>query len=226
MIVLAAFSGWGNLAQLLRMPRVWVMGAGVAAYMLMFFAAVQQAGAALASLVSICLAPLFTAAGARLVGKPWPGRQWFTGTVLALTGVALLAWPDAGITGSRVMGVIFAAGASADRGVTPLHSLAASFGIGALLCLPFLTADAHWLSTGRGIALVLWLGLAATTAAYWLFGYGLSRLKPGVVATLTLSEPAMATVLGVGVLGEVMSVRGWLGCAVIAVALVITARSR
>ena len=137
------------------------------------------------------------------------------------------------------MGVVFAAGASAayaaytvtgsvlaDRGLTPRHSLAASFGIGALLCLPFLTADVHWLSTGRGIVLVLWLGLAATTAAYWLFGYGLSKLKPGVVATLTLSEPAMATVLGVGVLGEVMSVRGWLGCAVIAVALVVTARSR
>lgn len=239
LVVFASFAGWYELGALLRMARVWVMGIGVATYMLLFFASVQQVGAAMASLVSICLAPVFTAVGARVVGKPWPNRLWLIGTVLAVIGVTLLAWPDPQVSGGRWVGAALAAGASAayaaytvtgsglaEHGVPPRRSLAVSFGIGAVLCSPFLMADSRWLLTGRGVALVLWLGLAATTLAYALFGYGLSRLKPGVVATLTLSEPAMATVLGIGVLGEVMTARGWIGCTMIVVALLVTARSK
>ena len=63
--------------------------------------------------------------------------------------------------------------------------------------------------------------MAATTLAYVLFGVGLTYLAPGVVATLLLSEPATATLLGVFVLHEDMSLRGWIGCLMILIGLVM-----
>jgi DME family drug/metabolite transporter len=104
-------------------------------------------------------------------------------------------------------------------------ALAAAFSIGALFLLPFLIADSTWLSTTNGIALALWLGLISTTLAYFMFGIGITHLAPGVVATLLLSEPAVATVLGVFVLNEPMATRGWIGCALIVAGLILVSTS-
>ena len=215
------------------------MGVGVAGYMALFFSSVAVGGVAIASLVSISLSPFFTASIARAFGRPWPGRAWMAATALALVGVALLGWPTGGTAGNhRVIGALLAAGASLsyggytvfgarsiERDQHATDALAASFAIGALLLLPFLAVEAGWLATGPGLALALWLGLASTTTAYVMFGYGLTHLAPGVVATLVLSEPLVATLLGVGVLGETMPVRGWLGCAMIAAGLALVAHN-
>jgi DME family drug/metabolite transporter len=77
-----------------------------------------------------------------------------------------------------------------------------------------------WLAPG-GIVVVLWLGLATTTVAYLLFGVGLKVLQPGHIATLTLLEPAIATVLGVVVLGEPVAAVGWIGCLLVFGALAL-----
>lgn len=237
LLLIAGTRGWISLALLARRRQVWLMGMSVAAYMLLFFASVARAGAALASLVSISLAPVFTAVVARITGRAWPGTRWLLGTGLAVIGVSFLTWPQS-ITddADRLSGALLAAGASAayglytvigsnlaQRGSAPSQTLAVSFSIGALVCSPFLMADWSWMATSRGLSLALWLGLATTTCAYLLFAYGLRDLQPGVVATLTLSEPAMATILGVAVLKEELSLRGWFGVSVVAAALTITA---
>jgi drug/metabolite transporter (DMT)-like permease len=69
--------------------------------------------------------------------------------------------------------------------------------------------------------MAVWLGLTVTTGAYILFGEGLTLLQPGHIATLTLPAPVAATMLGVAVLGEVISVRGWIGCFLVIVALAL-----
>ena len=74
--------------------------------------------------------------------------------------------------------------------------LASSFALGAVVLVPFVFTSFWWWSPG-GFALALWLGLVTTTVAYLLFGVGLKALQPGHIATLTLLEPAVATVLGV-----------------------------
>lgn len=227
-----------HLVDLWRRPTTWWMGVAVAGYMGFFFAAVHAGGVAIAALVSISLSPFFTASIARVMGAPWPGRTWLASTVLAIFGVVLLASPAQGAGSSRLVGVALAAVASAAYGLyTVLGSrlvaddhhatdaLAAGFAAGAVLLLPILVMDHAWMLTGRGVALTLWLGLAATTAPYLMFGYGLTHLAPGIVATLVLSEPAVATLLGVGVLGEDISLRGWIGCGLIASGLVLVARN-
>ena len=228
---------WAHLLLLWRKPTTWLMGLSVAGYMALFFMAVHTGGVAIASLVSISLSPFFTATIARRFGAPWPGKVWLLSTILAMTGVALLGGPVDGASG-RVTGALLAAGASASYGVYTVlgarliaadhhatDALAAGFTIGALLMLPVLLLDHAWVFTGRGVALALWLGLATTTASYIMFGYGITHLAPGIVTTLVLSEPVVATLLGVYVLDEAMPARGWFGCAMIAIGLILVARN-
>ena len=85
---------------------------------------------------------------------------------------------------------------------------------------PFLLA-AGWLLTPQGIVLAVWVGLVATSLAYLLFALALPVLQPGHIATLTLIEPVVATALGVLVLGESIAALGWVGCALILVALLV-----
>lgn len=231
--------GWRSVIELWRERDTWLMGFGAAGYMAFFFLAVEMGGVAIASLVSISLAPFFAATLARVLGRPWPGRTWLVSTILALSGVALLGWPSEGLEGDhRLLGALLAAAASlayaaytvfgahyVERRVPATMSLAASFSLGSLMLLPFLVMDGAWVGTGRGVSLLLWLGLASTTVSYLMFGYGITHLAPGIVATLVLSEPIVATLLGVGVLDEAMPLRGWIGCAMIAVGLVVVARS-
>lgn len=229
---------FSNLISLWKLPRVWLMGLSVASYMGSFFLAVQLAGAAVASLVSISLAPLLAGVLARMFGKPWPGRIWMFSTMLAVCGVALLSAPTSIDGGNRVLGALAATLASASYAfytvmganlVDDEHhatdALAASFSIGAVILFPFLLLDPSWLMTGRGLVLALWLGIAATTVSYFLFGIGITHLAPGVVATLLLSEPFLATLMGVFILNEPMNSRGWLGCFLIVIGLVMVSRN-
>lgn len=230
---------FAHVSALWRKRETWCMGVGVTGYMALFFMSVHVGGVAIASLVSISLSPFFTSTLARAFGRPWPGPTWLASTVLAIVGVVLLGWPSGGTEGShRVAGALLAAAASASYGIYTVFgarfieddhhatdALAASFSVGALFLLPFLISDGGWMVTGRGVGLVLWLGLASTTTSYVMFGYGLTHLAPGIVATLVLSEPVVATLLGVGLLGEAMPLRGWFGCALIATGLALVARN-
>ena len=239
LVVVSVLSrGVRELIVLWKEPLVWLSGLGVAGYMAFFFIAVAQGGAALASLVSISLSPVMAGALARLLGAAWPGPVWFISTALAIAGVTLLSAPDADVSASARALAVFAAtlagGAYAiymvlgakliARGHHGTDVLAASFAIGAVILMPFFLVDGASLASGRGVALIVWLGLAATTTSYMLFGYGLTHLPAGIVATLLLSEPALATLLGVFMLGEPMPLQGWLGCALIATGLTLVAR--
>ena len=229
---------WRHLLLLWRTPTTWLMGLSVAGYMALFFMAVHTGGVARASLVSISLSPFFTASFARLTGAPWPGRVWVFSTILAIAGVALLGSADGGDASGRIAGALLAAGAGASYGIYAVlgarliaaehhatDALAAGFTIGATLLLPILFFDHSWVFTGKGFVLALWLGLATTTLSYIMFGYGITHLAPGIVATLVLSEPVVATLLGVSVLDEVMPPSGWFGCALIAIGLILVARN-
>src|SRR5262249_57807238 len=80
--------------------------------------------------------------------------------------------------------------------------------------------------TGRGAAGALHLAACTTFLAYRLFGRGL-RSTPAQVATpLTLAEPAVATLLGVAVLGERLPALSWCGLGVLAAGLACLAVPR
>jgi drug/metabolite transporter (DMT)-like permease len=54
---------------------------------------------------------------------------------------------------------------------------------------------------------------------------GMKRLAPGPAATLPLSEPLMATLIGVGILRETLTASGMLGMVLILIGVVLQART-
>jgi DME family drug/metabolite transporter len=231
---LVAFVLWRgrghDLLRLWRRPVVWIMGAAVAGYQAFFFIGTSRAGVAVAALIALGSAPFLSGILGWLLKEGAPGWLWALSTAIAVFGLGLLV--SGSLATGDVLGMLSALAAGTCYAVFTVLGvrlsregfpggdvLAASFSIGAVVLIPAL-ASTWWLSA-PGVVEVLWLGLATTTVAYLLFGMGLSVLQPGHIATLTLLEPAVATILGVLVLGEPIDGRGWLGCLLVILALAL-----
>ena len=213
----------------------WGLGAGLmtALYQLAFFAGVARAGVALATLVTIGSGPILVGMLSWALIRERPSRTWWVSTLVCVAGLALLTFDGAGRPAVDIGGLGFSLAAgfgyaaftvAAKRlmlgGTLPADAMASFFGLGGLVLLPVLLATGPaWLATAAGLGVALWLGLAATTAAYVLFGRGLHKLPAGPAATLVLAEPLVAAMLGVGLLGERLGVAGWVGAALVAVGL-------
>ena len=212
-------------------------GLAVAAYQLTFFAAVDRTGVAVGTVVALGSAPAIAGLGGRLVDGVRLTRAWAVATALGAAGVAVLALGGGAGTAIDAGGVALAVGAGASYATFTLATkrllaaghgdevvMAASFGAGAVLLLPVLLAgDSGWLTTPGGLALALWLGAVPTAAGYLLFARGLRRLTAGETATLTLAEPATATLLGAVVLGEALDAAAAGGIALVAAGLAVLA---
>ena len=211
-------------------------GLAVAAYQACFFLGVARTGVAVGTVVALGIAPLATGLLGMLLGERLTTR-WMVATAAALAGVALLVvGSSAGSSGGvDLLGVAAAAGAGVSyaaytvaarslllAGRRGVPVMAAFFGIGALLLLPFLfVVDLGWVATPRGLAMVFWLGLVATGLSYVLFQRGVAGLPASSVATMSLAEPVTATVLGVAVLGERLSPLSVVGLVVVVLGLLL-----
>lgn len=93
---------------------------------------------------------------------------------------------------------------------------------GAILLAPCLaTAEVYLLASLRGLAIALFLGVAATAVAYALFTRGLITVPVSRAAVLGLMEPLTASVLGVFILGEYLTAPAWIGAALIVCGLCV-----
>ena len=134
-----------------------------------------------------------------------------------------------GLAGSLGAAASFAIIANAQRRLlddgwdpfTVVGSMGASSAVIAIVALPFV--DLSWLATTAGLTMGLWLGIGTISIAYVLFTWGLSGLTAATAATLTLGEPLTASLLGIVVLGERLSVLAIVGLAVLAAGLALLA---
>lgn len=227
MVIAAAGGGFRPTARIPPVPVV-AMALGIALYQVTFFAAVRRSGVALGTLVAIGSAPLLTGMIVWLLTRRRPSRRWMVSTFGAIAGVTLISDP----AGVDLIGVVLALGAGASyatyavaaerlvKVMPATGAMALGFGGGALLMIPVLwSADLSWLVSRSGAVAALWLGLATTALAYVLFGTGLRSTPVATVATLSLAEPVTAFVLGVTVVGERPTTLGWVGAAVVMLAL-------
>ncbi|MDR1118593.1 MAG: DMT family transporter [Bifidobacteriaceae bacterium] len=209
--------------------------AGVLAYQPLFFLGTREGGVAVGTVIALGSAPVFTGLADAVSLRRRPPLRWAAATAVALVGVWLVSGlADHGVS-VRPQAALASLGAGAsyalytvaikaviDRGRPPAQAMGAVFGLAAACALPLLAvAGVGWLASPRGWALALWLGLVATALAYALFGWGLARLRPASVATLTLAEPLGATLLGLGVLHEPLSLAARAGLAAIAAGLAV-----
>lgn len=233
-VLLVAVAAWvdgrGLTWTLVRRPASLFAGAGQAGFQLTFLAAVETTGVAVSTLVAIGTAPLVTGVLTRDVS-----RRWLGATALAVAGLVLLV-SGAGATVSPA-GVLLALGAALSYATyttassrlatsAPLASVtAAGFVVAAALLLPALPlADNRWVASGAGLSMLVYLGVVATTVAYLLFVAGLRGVPAATAQTLGLTEPVVATVLGVAVLGERLGARGAAGALLVLLGLAVLAR--
>jgi DME family drug/metabolite transporter len=224
--------GTSGLRKLVKLPVVWVMAIAVIAYQISFFIGAARIGVAMGTLGALAIAPFFAGVLGWIVGTGKPSAIWAVSTVMGVIGLALITGvsevrDNLGFFAVFISGVMYAIftvfGVKLTRthDVTGVEVLGATFGIGAILSLPIVLFTSAWINSALLVGFVLYIGLATTALGYILFGNGLTHLSPGTVSTLTLAEPALATLMGVFILGEAMNLRGWIGCAVIIGALAL-----
>lgn len=208
--------------------------AAMGLYQASFLTALHQAGVALGALLSAGSAPLFAGLLAAFGGQR-PTRRWLSATAVAVAGLVVLATPGGG---ARVATLGVAAGLLAgasfatytwcsrrllDAGVPSAPLLAWLFLAGAVLILPFARHDTvGWLTDPGGLAVVGYLVVVATVVPYALWIRGMATTAPAAAATLTLTEPLTAAVVGVLALGEALTLRLGAGATLLGVGLVLT----
>ena len=194
--------------------RLVLVGAGLGAYQLAYFAAVALAGVSISTLVALGLAPLLIAVGGTLLGHGRPDRATATALGVALVGLVLLVGVSAEAdTGTTVLlGALLAVGSALGYAMVTLAGAGIPAGIpvtlagfagGALLLTPVaLIVGLHVTGDPVSLALLLYLGAVPSALAYTFFFTGL-RSVPGAVASIvTLLEPLTATALSTAFLGE------------------------
>ncbi|GLW08814.1 hypothetical protein Misp01_39440 [Microtetraspora sp. NBRC 13810] len=240
-LALAAAPSVGRLvASSGRAQAGWLVLAAiaVAAYQLAFFAAVSRTGVAIGTVVAIGSGPVFTGLLAWLFDGVRPTARWSAATAAAVAGSAVLIAGGGGQAGRQVVpGILFALaggllyafyavvaarviGAGAPSGAV----MGVLFGGGGLIMVPVLLwSDTGWLHTSAGLGTAVYLGCATTALACFLYGRGLRATPVATAATLTLAEPAVASLLGVIVLGERLGLVSIGGLVLLGVSLVVVA---
>jgi drug/metabolite transporter, DME family len=216
---------------------VCLSAAGVAVYQLAFFAAVKSTGVAVGTVVAIGAGAVLTGVLERVFERQTAGRRWAVATGLAVSGLTLLALGSQSGGGARPAGIALALVAALAYatyavvskrllrlGYAPAGVMGSAFGLAAVLLIPVLVlTGGPWLATSRGIAVILYLALLPTTAAYLLYAYGLKRITAAETTTIGLAEPLTAAVLGVVVLHESLRAAPLAGSLLILVGLFVLA---
>ena len=215
----------------LRSPGVWGAAVGQAAFQLCFLTAVTRVGVATGTLIAIGATPMLAGLLTRNVSG-----AWVVATAVGVGGLVLLVGGGDVRDGA---GVAMALGASlsyaiyivtgrmiAASGIDLDVALAVVFGLAAVMLAPALvTGPWQWLGSWQGVALVSWLALVPTVLAYHCFNRGLRDTAAAPAATLALTEPVVATVLGVLVLDERLSVAAAIGAVLVLSAVLVLARA-
>ncbi|MET0781756.1 MAG: EamA family transporter [Microbacterium sp.] len=214
----------------------------LALYQPLFFLGTERNGVAVGTVVALGSAPILAGLLEWGLTRRVPSGTWMTATALATVGVVLLGFggeaagagsaggtDPIGLLGSVGAGATFAVIANVQRRLldegwdpfTVVGAMGASSAVLSALVLPFV--DLSWLATTAGLVMALWLGIATISIAYVLFTWGLGGLTAATAATLTLGEPLTASILGIVVLGERLSLLAIVGLAILAAGLALLA---
>lgn len=225
--------------------RRWtVLGAGccMALYVLCWFWGIARLGAAIPTLIALCLPPVLVTLWAVLRGRERLDRSLLLTLAGALAGTVLLVWRhdaaampvDAATLG---MGVAFSVASALLYAVFTLVSgpLSSRLGAGpstlgltvvaaAVMGLSGFIAPLAWPSQVPPEAWLLYLGLATAALALLAFSWGAARLSPTALTVASLIEPLTAVLLAAALLGEQLSAGQWLGAALLMMGIVALGR--
>jgi DME family drug/metabolite transporter len=220
--------------------RLTLVGAMLAFYQVCYFAAIAQTGVVLATLVTLCTAPVLVGMiGVALTRERLP-RSTIVALGSALAGTALLmvgppeTAPHAAAT---VAGVVLALGSATGYAVMavisralaaryhPLQVTGLGFVAGAALLLPLALAGGLAIRyPPQGWLLLAGLGLVPTAGGHLLFQAGMRTTPATSASILTLLEPVTATILAWVIFGERLGPWGLPGTLLLLAALAVLYR--
>ena len=216
---------------------ILVAGTGAALFFPLYIKAFELTGVGVAAVVSIGVAPIFVGLIAWIALKQPPGKQWAYGTLVAVTGVVALNWPSGDST-VNVLGIGFALAAAFGYSLqatgmgmistrhTPYQCVAPMFTIGTIFQAPLSYGkDFTFLQDPVLLLGALYGGVVTVALAYAFFIYGIARIGAATAVTVGLMEPLTASILGVVLLDETVSVVGIVGSVLILIGLVVVSRA-
>jgi len=228
LILFAALEGRLRPLRAFLRPIFLLTGLTQALFQITYFGGIAYTGVAVGTMVAIGSCPIFAGILGMVLDKERLSCRWLCATAIALTGLMILMLDDGEKVQLDVRGLLLALTAGFSYTfftwmarrlikVMPVDSvLAVSFLVGSVFLLPVLFLEPlEWISTPRGISVVMYLGFISAGLAYMLYGRGLRTVPVSSVGTLTLAEPLTASLLGIFFLGELMSVAAALGIALI-----------
>ncbi|AXJ10932.1 DMT family transporter [Arthrobacter sp. PM3] len=223
---------------------LWVVSLAalaVAVYPLAFYSSMHYAGVAVGSVVSLASAPLASGVLERVVDRRPLSLWWMLAAGLGVSGSTLLCLSKMHGPESAIVSTVLGTGLGLVAGMTyatyswGVHrlmsrdvcraaSMGAVFGAGGLLLmLVLLVTGAPLVASAEAFLVAGYMALVPMFLGYLLFGFGLTRVSASTATTATLTEPAVAAILAVVIVGEQLEILGWIGLGIIAVVLLILA---
>ena len=182
-----------------------------------YFAAIERVGVAVATLITLCSAPVLVAALSTCLTGEVLTRRVLLALAGALGGTTLLIdfQSTHGSTGADLSGILLALGSALGYAVItlvsralarryhPLQPVTIGFSCGAvllLLCALHTDFVVHY--PLQGWLLLVYLGVVPTALAYGIFLAGMRHTSATVASVITLLEPCTATLLAWWLWGE------------------------
>lgn len=222
-----------------RIGTIMLGAFAVAVYPLAFYSSMHLAGVAIGTVVSLASAPLASGLLERVIEHRPLSRGWILAAGLGTAGSAALCLSQTTPSSGETVAVLAGIGLGVIAGITyatyswtvrrlmnegigRAAAMGSVFGTGGLLLIPVLLATgAPLLATPATISVAAYMALVPMFLGYLLFGIGLARVPASTATTITLSEPAIATLLAVTIVGEHITPIGWAGLALLASALAV-----
>jgi len=217
----------------------FVVGAALsmALYNLAFFAGVRASSVALGTAVALGSAPLWAGLMQTFASRRSPPTLWWLGVGIAVAGlaVALTDTDDGSADASGLMlcllaGLGYALYARFTKRLVTCPSLVVMtgsvFGLAALVAAPL-----AWSIAGvptldaRDVLVLLWLGIAGTGVAYFLFALGLRLVTSATAVALGMAEPVAAVGFAIAIVGERPGALTLVGLAAVLAGLAVLVRA-
>ena len=209
-----------------------VAGALMASYVLLWFVGIARIGAAIPTLIALCLPPVFVTLWALARGRQRIGVRLVAVLLASIVGAVLLivgghrgSGAQAGTTAADwVQGVAVSIGSAVLYAVFTSMSpgLSRRWGAGvattaltlsatAIMALSASVRPLQWPHEATPEAWLLYLGMVTAALALLAFSWGAARLSPTALTVATLVEPLTAVLLAAVFLGERLAAAQWLG---------------
>ncbi|MCW7752994.1 EamA family transporter [Desulfobotulus sp. H1] len=217
--------------------KISLLGILLAAYQVLYFAAIAYVGVSIATVITLCSAPVIVALASVFFMKEPLSTNLCLALFLALAGtIFIVGIPDVSLSINRntPLGMTLAFGSalgyasvtllgrSLSKDYHPLQTTVIAFGVGATGLLPFasLSSLVVCAPSAESIRLLLYIGLIPSALGYTLFFLGMKTVTASTASILTMVEPLTASVLAWLLLDENIKSSGYFGAALMILAVV------